>query len=321
MRWLLLLAAGRLDDIMDYPFNPTSPERCESYCKKVAGCNAWATCAATGPGDTPAGCGAGCLAWGAAHNPDKAGFVEGTCNSGECVKEDDQNSGPCFCIYNLQLPVEAVGTFRLAYPRDAGAHRGCMPKCAAKDLSVAKHPLDPSPNPWMGFTCGQCSTYFGCKSFVPSDQFAFGMCTLLSVPDPAKPTFLSGQLSSGWVSGTLQLPKECAGLSWNVCDKCKKAALPDKCRACVRGLKLSLNQQLEVGSGLRVECKSDKGVICNTVVGWPWEHQCGVITQKQLLEPAINPCVEDRKRRYECRAVASPLGLLLSFGATVQSAG
>lgn len=269
-----------------------------------------------GPDGAPAGCGAGCLAWGAAHNPDKAGFIQGACQSGECVKNDDQNSGPCFCLYNLQLPVEAVGTFPHAYPAAAGAHRGCMPQCAPKDLSWNK-----DRQPWSGFTCGSCGAYFGCKNFVPSDRFAFGMCSLLSVADPTKPTFLAGRFSAGWVSGTLQLPPECAGLSWNACNKCKTAASPDKCRACVRGLKLSLNQQLGMGSGVQVQCKSDKGGSCNTVIGMGWEHQCGIITQKQLLDPAVNNCIEDRKLRYDCKAVSPTPGLLLSPGATMSSAG
>jgi hypothetical protein len=284
------------------------------YCKKVAGCNAWASCAAKGPNGAPAGCGAGCLAWGAAHNPDKAGFTRGMCDSGQCVKNPDPYNSPCFCLYNLRLPVEAVGTLPTAYQSEAGAHRGCMPKCAPKDLSWKKEA-----NPWWGYTCGTCRAYFGCKSFVPSEQFAFGMCTLLSVKDLTKPTFLAGQLSTGWVSGTLQLPKECAGLSWDACNKCKNAASPDKCRSCVRGLKLTLNQQLAMGSGVQVQCRNDKGQTCNSVVGVPWEHQCGAITQKQLLDPAINLCIEDPKRRYTCKAqVAAIQG---SLGATNRTGG
>jgi hypothetical protein len=235
---------------------------------------------------------------------------------------DNQDSGSCFCIHNLQVPVEAVSTFSLAYPEEAGAHRGCMPKCAPKDLSWMPDHGETSSTPWAGFTCGACSRNSGCKSFVPSDQFAFGMCTLLSMPDPTKPTFLAGKLSAGWVSGTLQLPKACGGLSWNACNKCKRAASPENCRSCVRGLKLNLNQQLGVGSGVQVQCRDDKGRVCNNVIGMPWEYKCGVITQKQVLDPVVNGCIEDRKRRYACKAQVPPLpSRQLSPGGTVQSAG
>jgi hypothetical protein len=306
---------------MDYPFHPTTPEQCEAYCKKVAGCNAWASCAGRGPGGAPAGCGAGCLAWGAAHNPDKAGFIQGSCNSGECVASPGLYSSQCSCIANLTLPVEAVGTFGRAYPSEAGAYRGCMPKCEPPKKLSWKREADP----WWGYTCGKCTAYAGCKDFTPSDQFAFGMCTLLSVRNPSKPAFLPGRLSAGWVSGIFDLPQDCYLLSYEACTKCQAAASTDKCRGCVRDLNLTLNQQLGTGSGILVHCRDvtwQKGVECSTLIGQHWEHQCGAITQKQLLDPSVNNCIVDAKRRYVCKPqVGGTQGLRVSHGATVSSAG
>jgi hypothetical protein len=313
--------AGPLDEPGAFPFNPIGPFQCEGYCRSVAGCNAWTICAAWGPNGAPAGCGSGCLAWGAAHNPDKAGFIPGDCGSGDCVKRGGPRSSSCFCIHNLKLPVEAVGTWPRIYPRKAGAYRGCMPKCAPNGFSWSN-----ASDPWYGFACGSCPSYPFCRefSFTPSDQFAFGMCSLLAVANPTKPTFLPGKLSAGWVSGTFSLPGECAGLSWEACQGCKRAASPDKCRACVRGLKLSLNQQLGMGPLVKVLCKNDKGDGCTTDLGRPWQYHCGIITQKQLMDPNVNTCVHamERGAPVDCKAqVSAAPSLVLSQGGSERSAG
>jgi hypothetical protein len=68
---------------------------------------------------------------------------------------------------------------------------------------------------------------------------------------------------SGWSSGTISTPKECAGLSAHTCSEC--AALPggpaaaNKCRDCIRKKGVTGAKEVTLGDHAYIWCKGPNG--------------------------------------------------------------
>jgi hypothetical protein len=178
---VLVLDVSSLTYQGNHPMFPmlSKPEQCGSVCSATPGCNAWTYCNAT------EGCGSGCLAY-TASNPQR-----------ECSALTTPAPCSLACTLSNSSKVVVMHCAVGCVPDTSGVlYAACAVKTRTDQGPAGMFSRNPSwalPltgfGPW-GPTSACRTTYDSAKStYVASDKFPRGMCSLKVVTKPATPAW------------------------------------------------------------------------------------------------------------------------------------